>query len=243
MARTVKDTVSEIVDDKKDASGDNKDRVETPKTKTITKTITEIETRVIEKVVSRLVTNAEALARNEQKLNQYKAALENVAASRDINVGSAQELISINPAIQKLIQSDLALQEVRRQLEAVGQTTDFSNFGDIESATRQIESWTDALIDQVEAQVVAAKTVQSQIERASTQFTDQLKDIEKAERERDVIEQNREEFSQKVDRLRRERREKTPELLDALEKTIAATENFLQDIAKQLEQQRQKSEQ
>lgn len=190
--------------------------VEKPKTKTVIKIIRKMVTKTVERTISRLVANTDAIKRNQQELNDYKASVQNGTADSSL--------------LRVALSNDSGVAEVKAQLRQLGQSVDLSSLGDIDSAIAQVRAWSGNLVQQIEAQIVAAKAVHSQVDRASVQFSDQLKGIEKAERDRNIIEHDRQELDRKVARILKERQEKLPELLEAMSRTIDATEQFLEDV-------------
>ncbi|MBI1247937.1 hypothetical protein GC197_08875 [bacterium] len=123
---------------------------------------THTETQTATQTQSREVYDLDAIAKNQQKLQAYKAS---------VTSGQAD-----NPVIRDLLSQNPLLQEARTELEALGYTPNFETLGGLQQTNHDIHVWTGQLIATIQDHLLAAKVVYKQLTTFSDNWSDTNKD-------------------------------------------------------------------
>ena len=188
------------------------------KTRTVKKTVTRIEKR--EKTITRLVADLDAIDRNKAKLQNYRAELQAGTAFNDV-------------LVNKFV-SDPDIAAVGKTLEDLGQDISMGTLEEIRDAVRQLDSWTGNIVATIENQLVTARAVQNQMERISLQVTDQRRDIQRMNETRVELEVREQDYTKLARQFLEAQEKRTPELVDAIEKAVEATNEFVDEVREDL---------
>lgn len=183
---------------------------------TAVKSISDSAKEFIEETVSRLVADSEILGNSVNALADYR----NQLVEGEVDNSAVRQAIGNNPLIAQIQQS----------LAESGQSSSLNTLTELADGVRNLDGWKNHLVADIHRQLDVARTVHSRLEKSSIEWDAHKKDLNKADENRHSQEFEEQQFEKRLRLMLRSENLRTMELQQALEQTIASTEEFLAEL-------------